>query len=283
MSKTANNWEISASALIPYLKWGELYDGKSDVWKTGRHNHACYELHIILSGECSIFINNSVVNLSAGQVLLISPEAFHAPKSVTQPFRRLSVSFLFDESNLSNVIPKNSSFSLFSADDTIKELCSAIFTEAKNENSPFHQELLSGLFAQLMLRILRSIKESNKDSAVSLFHPEQLEDMSTIDVFFVKTPPKLRTKERLANLLHCSERQVLRKIYTLYGMSFQEKQILSKIDTAQHLLRISDKSVEEICTLVGYSDKAAFYKAFKLYTNTTPVKYSKLMKIQYLK
>ena len=99
-----------------------------------------------------------------------------------------------------------------------------------------------------------------------------------IDSFFEQTPPKLRTKENLAKLLHCSQRQVLRKIYALYGVSFQQKQLLSRIDTAQHLLRVTDKSVEEICTLVGYADPAAFYKAFKLYTNTTPVKYRKQSK-----
>ena len=33
-----------------------------------------------------------------------------------------------------------------------------------------------------------------------------------------------------------------------------------------------------ICALVGYSDTAAFYKAFKLYTGTTPVKYRKRAK-----
>ena len=99
-----------------------------------------------------------------------------------------------------------------------------------------------------------------------------------IDVFFGNTPPKLRTKENLAKLLSCSERQVLRKIRTLYGMSFQQKQILSRIDTAQHLLRVSDKSVEEICAFVGYADTAAFYKAFKTYTHTTPVRYRKRAK-----
>ena len=58
-------------------------------------------------------------------------------------------------------------------------------------------------------------------------------------------------------------------------MSFQKKQMLSRIDTAQHLLRVTGKSVEEICAHVGYADTAAFYKAFKAYTNTTPVKYRK--------
>ena len=99
--------------------------------------------------------------------------------------------------------------------------------------------------------------------------------MTIIDAFFVNTTPKLRTKENLAELLHCSQRQVLRKVHKLYKMSFQKKLMLSRIDTAQHLLSTTDKSVEEICSLVGYADKAAFYKAFSQHTKTTPVKYRK--------
>ena len=114
MSKMANRWEFPISAIIPYLEWTELSDGEIHVWETGRHNHASYELHIILSGQCSLFINNAELTLQAGQGLLIAPEMFHAPKSVTQPFCRLSVSFFPDEARLFQLVPEKSAFFLFS-------------------------------------------------------------------------------------------------------------------------------------------------------------------------
>ncbi len=277
MSKMANHWEIHTSTLIPYLQWSELSAGEIHVWETGRHNHASYELHIILSGQCCLFINNAELTLQAGQGILIAPDVFHAPKSVTQPFCRFSVAFFPDEVRLFQSIPERGSFVLFPVDDTVKYLCTTIFAEIRKEDSLFHMELLTNQFAQLMLRVFRSVKETAPEPQALISKPKQLEDMTIIDGFFAHTPPKLRTKENLARLLHCSERQVLRKIYTLYGVSFQQKQMLSRIDTAQHLLRVTNKNVEEICTLVGYSDTAAFYKAFKLYTNTTPVKYRKQM------
>lgn len=278
MSKMANHWEIPVSNAIPYLQWTELTDGKINAWEIGRHNHAFYELHIILSGQCSLSIDNAELTLRAGQGILIAPEAFHGPNSVTQPFCRLSAAFFPDETQLFRLIPGQGVFMLFAADDAVKELCSAIFEEIKKEDSLFHKELLANQFAQLMMRVFRAVKETSSDPRVAISHPKQLEDMTVIDEFFVKTAPKLRTKENLAKLLHCSQRQALRKIYTLYGISFQKKQMLSRIDTAQHLLRITDKSVEEICNLVGYADAAAFYKAFKQYTNMTPVRYRKQAK-----
>lgn len=278
MSKRANRWEIPVSTIIPYLQWAELTERETNVWEIDRHNHASYELHIILSGVCGLFINNTELTLQAGHGILIAPEVFHAPKSVTQPFCRLSVTFFPDEGQLLGLIPNRGSFLTFSVDAPIKDLCVAIFAEIKHEDSLFHKELLANQFAQLMLQIFRTIKETAPVSQSSVSKPKQLEDMTVIDRFFVSTPPKLRTKENLAKLLHCSERQVLRKIHTLYGASFQEKQMLSRIDTAQHLLRVTDKSVEQICALVGYSDTAAFYKAFKHYTNTTPIKFRKRAK-----
>ena len=278
MNKMENRWEIPISTIIPYLQWSELSDGKIDTWETGRHNHASYELHIILSGQCCLFINNVELTLQVGQGILIAPEVFHASDSVTQPFCRLSACFFTEEKQLLPLLPEKGAYLLFSADDAVKNLCSAIFSEIKKVDIPFHKELLANQFAQLMLRVFRIIKEATSNPRTTITYPKQLEDMSVIDSFFVNTPPKLRTKENLAKLLHCSERQVLRKIYTLYGVSFQKKQMLSRIDTAQHLLRVTDKSVEEICALVGYSDTAAFYKAFKLYTNTTPVKFRKRVK-----
>ena len=281
MSKVANRWEIPVSEMIPYLQWTELTDGQTDIWKTGRHNHASYEMHIILSGQCRLFTNNTELTLQAGQGILIAPDVFHAPDSVTQPFRRLSAAFFPNEARLSQLLPEKGGFLLFSADDDVKNLCASIFSEVKKEDKLFHKELLANQFAELMLQVFRAIKESAPVPQTAAPDPKQLEDMTVIDRFFVNTPPKLRTKENLAKLLHCSQRQVLRKINTLYGMSFQEKQMLSRIDTAQHLLRVTDKSIEQICALVGYSDPAAFYKAFKLYTGTTPVKYRKGVKSTY--
>ena len=278
MSKTANRWEIPVSGIVPYLQWTELTGGEITFWKTGRHNHASFELHLILSGECRLSVNNTELTLEAGQGILIAPEVFHAPNSVSQPFSRLSLSFLPDETRLFPLIPGREGFLVFSMDGATRELCSGIFAEIRKEDRPFHKELLASLFAQLMLRIFRAVKETSSGPQAAVSSPRQLEDMTVIDGFFVNTPPKLRTKENLAKLLHCSQRQVLRKIHTLYGISFQQKQMLSRIDTAQHLLRVTDQSVEQICAHVGYSDTAAFYKAFKSHTDTTPVKYRKRAK-----
>jgi len=280
MSKMANRWESPIGAMLPYLQWSELTDGEINTWEIARHNHASYELHIILSGQCRLFVDDTELTLGSGQGILLAPEVFHGPDDVLKPFCRLSLAFFPEERQLRPWLPGENGFLLFSADKTVTDQCEAILEELRKKDSLFHKELLSGQFAQLMLRVFRAVQENASDVRTVTHHPKQLEDMTVIDRFFVQTPPKQRTKENLAKLLHCSQRQVLRKIYALYGVSFQKKQMLSRIDSAQHLLQVTDKSIEEICALVGYADAAAFYKAFKQYTNTTPVKYRKQVKKQ---
>ena len=272
MSKMANRWETPVGTVIPYLQWNELSGGELNFWQTGRHNHASYELHIILQGKCTLFINNAELSLQAGQGVIIAPEVYHGPDAVEQPFSRFSVAFYPAE----NLLP-DGEFLAFEADETIVSICNSILQELRRTEDLFHKELLSNQFGQLILTVLRTVKENPPAKAIA--YPKQLEDMTVIDRFFVTTPPRQRTKENLANLLNCSQRQALRKIYALYGMSFQNKLTLSRIETAQHLLRTTTQSVDEICEAVGYADPAAFYKAFKSYTGTTPVKYRKNQKI----
>jgi AraC-like DNA-binding protein len=277
MSKMANRWETPISTAIPYLQWSELSDGELNFWETGRHNHAAYELHIILQGQCKLFINNAEMTLSAGQGIFISPEVYHGPDAVAQPFGRFSVTFQLTEALAESLLPPGD-FLAFQADDDILRLCDSILREMKQPEDLFHKELLSNRFGQLMITALRAVKETAPALQGKASYPRQLEDMTVIDSFFATIPPKQRTKENLAQLLNCSQRQALRKIYTLYGMSFQKKLLLSRIETAQHLLRTTDKSVDAVCEAVGYADKAAFYKAFKSHAGITPVRYRKAAK-----
>ena len=272
MSKLEKRWETPAAAVVPYLQWNELSGGELRSWKIGRHNHASYELHIILQGGCTLFVNNAELSLTAGQGVIIAPDVYHGPDAVAEPFHRFSVAFYPKE----NLLP-SSDYLTFQTDENMLRICQGVLQELRQPESLFHKELLANQFGQLILTVLRTVKEKPATQAAP--DAKQLEDITIIDRFFVTTAPKERTKENLARLLNCSQRQALRKIYTLYGMSFQNKLTLSRIETAQHLLRTIQDSIDEICEAVGYADKAAFYKAFRTHTGTTPARYRKQAKI----
>ena len=57
------------------------------------------------------------------------------------------------------------------------------------------------------------------------------------------------------------------------GMTFRDYLIRVRIEKSLLYLRSTEKTVAEIATLVGYSDPAFFYKAFKTQLNVTPDEY----------
>ena len=93
-------------------------------------------------------------------------------------------------------------------------------------------------------------------------------------------PPERQTRQELAEYLHCSQRQLIRKMQALYGVSFRQKLIASRMDLARYLLRSTDNSVNEISTRVGYADNAAFFRAFRQHTGMTPAQYRKEKRLE---
>ena len=63
------------------------------------------------------------------------------------------------------------------------------------------------------------------------------------------------------------------KKYT--GVTFTEYLKQARINLACELLLNTNTKIDDIYTEVGYSDKTKFFKHFKEYTHTTPLKYRK--------
>lgn len=275
MSKIAKPWEAPLSGLIPYLAWGGLAEANRSCWTTARHSNTCYELHIILEGTCTLDFDAQTFRLVPGQAVMIAPNVFHAPGNVSGPFCRFSLSFSADpalEATLENI--DRAGYRFFEPDQQVIAVCRNILQEL-DTGSFLKRELVSALFSQLMILCLRSVSGQSAQSSQQEKHPTQEDEIERIDNFFALYPPERQTRQALAEYLHCSQRQLIRKMQTLYGISFRQKLIDSRMDLARYLLRSTDASVNEISTQVGYADNAAFFRAFRQHTGMTPAQYRK--------
>src|SRR5262249_16170156 len=57
------------------------------------------------------------------------------------------------------------------------------------------------------------------------------------------------------------------------GVSFREARLRAKLDHGAHLLTTTQLSIAEVATVLGYSDRSKFEKAFKRLHRFTPVAY----------
>lgn len=273
MGKIAKPWESTLSSQIPYLAWGGLAPGSRCCWTTPRHSNTCYELHIILEGNCNLAFDAQTHSLYPGRAVLIAPNVFHAPSNISEPFCRFSLSFSTDR-DLADALQRvdREGYLFFEPSTHVLSLCRDILKEL-DLDSFLTRELVSALFSQLMILCLRVV--SGDKSCVSKVRKPltQEDEIERIDNFFAIFPPEQQTREELAKYLHCSQRQLIRKMQALYGVSFREKLIASRMDLAKYLLRTTEKSVNEISAAVGYADNAAFFRIFRQHTGLTPAQY----------
>jgi len=275
MSKIAKPWENRLGLLIPYLAWGGLAPASRCCWTTSRHSNTCYELHIILEGTCSLSFDEETHTMSAGRAVMIAPNVFHAPSNVSETFCRFSLSFSVD-GELHNTMQtvNQEGYRFFEPGEHVLSLCKEILQELDGD-AYLNKELCSALFSQLMIRCMRAVDQKTeiKPEKNKVATPE--DEIERIDNFFALYPPERQTRQELAEYLHCSQRQLIRKMQSLYGVSFRQKLITSRMDLAKYLLRSTDISVNEISTKVGYADNAAFFRAFRQHTGKTPAQYRK--------
>lgn len=277
MSKLENRWEKPLNMFVPYLQWNELTHGKIQKWETGRHNHTTYEVHIVLEGECGISVADEEVRIGKGQGVVIAPGQYHAPSWVSQTFSRFNMSFSL-EKNFEKELWNFTDYRQFQVTDQLLGLCQVIQQEMQQPDGLLQKTAVTDLFSLLMIGIFRQVKVSSDKKFMAGTEGEPIDDTLIIDHFFAAMPPDKQTKKELAKQLHCSERQLLRKIYTYYGISFREKLLASRIDRARHLLESTDLRIEEISEAAGYSDSAAFYKVFRQSTGMAPAEYRRVKK-----
>ena len=271
MSKITKPWEAHLSTRIPYLAWGGLAPGNRDCWTTARHSNTCCELHIILEGTCSLAFDGETHTMTAGQAVMIAPNVYHAPSDVCGPFCRFSLSFSTDPA-LGEI--SREEYRFFEPEERVLTLCREILEELDTDRF-LNRELISAMFSQLMICCLRTVRGETEQIKREVRPQNQEDEIERIDNFFALYPPERQTRQELAKYLHCSQRQLIRKMQALYGVSFRQKLIASRMDLARYLLRSTDKSVNEISTQLGYADNAAFFRVFRQHTGMTPTQYRK--------
>lgn len=275
MSKIVKPWESRLGVLIPYMAWGGLAPESRCCWTTSRHSNTCYELHIILDGTCNLAFDAGIHPMGVGKAVIIAPNVFHAPSQVSSPFCRFSLSFSVDGALLKAMDRVDAEgYHFFEPDGRVLTLCREILREL-DEESFLKRELTSALFSELMILSLRAVHDVKAEDRKEEKNLTQEDEIERIDNFFALYPPERQTRQELAEYLHCSQRQLIRKMQALYGVSFRQKLIESRMDLARYLLRSTEASVNEISTKVGYADNAAFFRAFRQYTGMTPAQYRK--------
>ena len=251
------------------------------AWHQERHSNASFELHIILSGTCTVSVREKTLSLSGGDALIILPGNHHMSSSDPGDFSHVSVSFT--KADGTRFLPGVSDHFLFRAD---AETCRAAEALVRESGSllPFRREMLTLLLQEVFLHVLRQTQasaDSSSDSgdlSVSGKNTAVLFDQSRIrndliDEFFEKRHTDNVSEAQLADLLHVSVRQLSRILKKNYGLNFSGMLTASRMDHAAWLLRTTDLSISAISETVGFSSEGNLFRQFRARYGMTPRQY----------
>ena len=259
--------ELPLGELMVHLR---ITDSGRYAWNTDRHSNADYELHLVLSGTCSVEVGDHTYDLMPGHAIVIAPGQYHKPKVTSPVFQRLSIPFVLSKGSLAGAIEKAIyPCKVVRLSNQMLSLAQQIFEEYRTSD-PFHIDMLRSLLGQLMISLMRQLNLPASDSA-QLSSSSWYTDI--IDDFFECHMADYGSETMLAQQLHVSQRQLSRILHTHYGMTFRQKLLQTRMEHAAWLLRTSQRTVNQICADVGYSSESTFYQNFKAYHGKTPQQY----------
>ena len=239
-------------------------------WKSSDHNHAAWELHILLQGTCQVDMEHGCILLEAPEALLIAPGQFHRACSLKEAPERFSMTFTLNngplQRSLQAAIPCYRTYSLT---EEIGGLCRSIYME-RCHNRPFRRAALQNL---LSLLLIRNFTILNVFDVCDAAPPSPRKYTELIDAFFERSTSEHITLDTLAQELHLSRTHANRILKKHYGVTFREKLISTRMKQAAWLLRHTDERIDRIAEDVGYGSFSAFHEMFRKQMGTTPEQY----------
>lgn len=240
-------------------------------WDSSGHEHPSFELHVLLRGSATVDIGGRPVTLQSPQSILIGPGQYHRPIRTSKPFERISMEIsVADGPLLGDLLRQARPYLILRPDSEMLELCRSMVEECAAAK-PFRETVINSRMTLLLADCLRLMELSVDDT------PTPQRPLSTysdrIDAWFEHCLPDGDKLDDLAAALHLSRSQTCRVLKKLYGMTFREKLVRTRMEHATWLLRHTDKRIGDIAADTGYASESRFYQTFRERFGLTPEQY----------
>ncbi|WP_158301945.1 AraC family transcriptional regulator [Paenibacillus mesophilus] len=274
--------ELGTIRLRVFLDSG-FFNTNSDV-PVLNHNHASYEVQFVHKGTVALCTENGDYAIQGGSFCLIPPGMYHSQKRAESREAVHKSCFTFRYDVLS--IPKpdyptvetsellyalaNVPFFIAESSREIEAWIVAAKEEFQSRPVGYFAKLQS-LFTQLILEVIRSsprIRSAPRRELSS--QPTADSRIGIIECFFSEHFSRPLRESDLASRLYVSQRQLNRILHDLYGMSFRQKLLCTRMKVAMDLLKNTELSVKDIASNVGYPFAENFHAHFKKHANMTP-------------
>ena len=255
----------------------DLQDGGQSYYQ---HCHPVFELHYISEGYFYISSEKKKVRVSAGQLLLVPPGVYHYVTTVSENARRMTVSMdiLGKEQAGSNTpgwqfyenFPKEHILCLPVSGTSVEDDLDRIYTLTSNfDRSYLSVEKLRATCSLLVINLFEMLSADTQKDLVTDAPIRTVQEFA-IDAFLGQHFMHHDASNTLAKKLNVSQRQLHRIMKKAYGMNYREKLKQIRMEIATDFLVTTDKSIEQIAEILGYSNGTNFSAFVKRECGKTP-------------
>lgn len=244
------------------------------------HKHSFCEAHFVLKGTVDYQIGNQNYSVSAGQFILITPDAPHTQLQCSENMVKLSLSFEIlsapDNPLSENMRDTLSKCPLHEATPPeVPTIISCISSQAKRVQilSPFAiRNEIFALISEIYYCSSAKEKRAQQQLPNDTVDPRYITAKKFIDD---NISVKIHTED-IARHVHLCSKQ-LNRIFQINGEQSVFAYISEKkCQLAKELLTSTNLSIQEIGDRLGFSDEFYFNRCFTQKTGITPLKFRKI-------
>ncbi len=249
------------------------------------HLHDFMEFVYIIRGKYVHTVDNIQYPVTKGDLVVINYNQTHGfysdcnsehynilikPEFISEKIEKHDDVFalleLTEYGDFKNLIDKQNPVISFSKEEQKKVETIIGLLESEFEKTDFGQRVVTHSCVNLLLAMI--FRKMSHPKPVS----NEIINKETLDYIKEHCGEKI-TLKTLCRQGHYDVSYFSRMFKKYTGVTFTKYLKDIRIECACDLLKSTDDKVNDIYIKVGYSDKTKFFKDFKSYTNTTPLKY----------
>lgn len=248
------------------------------------HHHTAIEISYIAEGHGMYRIHGEDVEINKGDVFIFGTNEVHWIYEINEPMVLLNIqcepryiwspqSGSFDNSLLDPFFNCTDTLKQTKADDPLSQEISEIMKKVQTElakKRSGHEIIVRAYLFEILVLLSRKY---NKESAVSNVRIGRLNDMEAALRFIDENITAPISLDKIALNANMSRTYFCTVFKKLNGLSPWEYIGLKRIQMAQKLLEISQKSILEISLECGFNNISHFNRAFKSATGRKPSEY----------
>lgn len=246
------------------------------------HSHEQVELYYLFEGERVYFVDDRVVTLRKGELILIPSAQLHATaSSELAEFERMLINY--DPKLLPASLQSESEwfhqrgYRLFRLtlreQGDVQQLLLRILEECRDRREHY-ESCAVALFTELMILLRRSEGVQSIETSKHPLHTL----VNNVAAYLREHYRETLTLEETAAHFFISPSYLSRVFHRLTGFHFREYILHIRMREAEKRLAESQERIQEISAAIGFEHLSHFNKTFKKATGLTPLQYRKQAK-----